>query len=193
MTEATTYCAVHPERETSLRCNKCGRYMCPDCAVPTPVGYRCKQCIRQVEDKFFTAGQNDYVVIAAICGLLAALAGGIISAIGGFLLLSLLLAIPAGGVMAEAALRATGRRRGRYSPQVGAAAVVVGGLLGGVIQVYLSFERLLQTAASGQAVPEELRGFILEAVVRAALSDLGLWLFVGVAAFAVYGRFRMRM
>ena len=40
--EETTYCAVHPDRETSLQCNRCGRYMCVECAVHTPVGYRCR-------------------------------------------------------------------------------------------------------------------------------------------------------
>ncbi len=69
MSEQLTYCEVHPDRETSLRCNKCNRLMCPDCAVSTPVGYRCKQCVRQHDDKFFTAGQNDYVVIGAVCAI----------------------------------------------------------------------------------------------------------------------------
>ena len=78
MTEPTahtdaTFCAVHPDRETGLRCNRCGRLMCAECAVLTPVGYRCRECVRQQEDKFFNATQSDYVIITAIC---AALAGG---------------------------------------------------------------------------------------------------------------------
>ena len=44
VTDEVTYCAVHPDRETGLRCNKCGRLMCAECAVPTPVGYRCREC-----------------------------------------------------------------------------------------------------------------------------------------------------
>ena len=33
-------CANHPDRETLLRCNKCGKPICISCAVRTPVGYR---------------------------------------------------------------------------------------------------------------------------------------------------------
>src|SRR5688572_1451926 len=44
-TDGRTFCAIHTSVETTLRCNKCGRYMCVKCAVRTPVGYRCKQCV----------------------------------------------------------------------------------------------------------------------------------------------------
>ena len=30
------YCAVHNDRDTELRCNRCDRYMCIDCAKRTP-------------------------------------------------------------------------------------------------------------------------------------------------------------
>ncbi len=39
-------CANHPERETGLRCNRCGKPICSQCAVQTPVGYRCRECVR---------------------------------------------------------------------------------------------------------------------------------------------------
>ncbi len=46
-----TYCANHPGVETSLRCNKCGKPICAKCAVRTPTGYRCKECVRgQLKD-----------------------------------------------------------------------------------------------------------------------------------------------
>ena len=32
------YCAAHPERDTELRCNRCDRYMCVDCAKRTAGG-----------------------------------------------------------------------------------------------------------------------------------------------------------
>ena len=66
-TEELHYCTVHPDRETSLRCNKCGRYMCVQCAVQTPVGYRCRECVRQQDDKFYNVGDMDYPVIFGIC------------------------------------------------------------------------------------------------------------------------------
>ena len=38
------YCINHPDRETLLRCGKCGQPICPQCAVRHPVGLRCPQC-----------------------------------------------------------------------------------------------------------------------------------------------------
>lgn len=121
-----TYCAVHPDRETGLRCNKCERYMCPECAVQTPVGYRCKQCVRQHEDKFFTAASTDYGIVFGVCALISAVGVFALSLVGGFLLFVIFLAIPIGGAASEVALRLTKRRRGRYSGYVAAAGVVAG-------------------------------------------------------------------
>ncbi|MEZ4668609.1 MAG: B-box zinc finger protein [Anaerolineae bacterium] len=190
--EVLTYCEVHPDRETALRCNKCGRLMCAECAVSTPVGYRCKQCVRQHEDRFFSASQNDYVVVAAICVLLAAIGGYIATAIGGFIILMFFIGIPVGGGIAELALRATKRRRGRYSGEVGAAAAAVGALIGGLVHTYGTFASTLR--ASGVEIPPEVASAYLspEAILRQTLSDGGLLLFMGVVAFFVYSRFKMR-
>src|SRR5690606_10430831 len=45
----TLYCTVHPTRATLLRCNRCGRPMCTDCAVQHPVGLRCRECVNQTK------------------------------------------------------------------------------------------------------------------------------------------------
>jgi hypothetical protein len=37
-------CAEHPDVETRLRCARCGKPICPRCAVRTPVGMRCPDC-----------------------------------------------------------------------------------------------------------------------------------------------------
>jgi hypothetical protein len=37
-------CADHPDTETRLRCSRCGKPICPRCAVRTPVGMRCPDC-----------------------------------------------------------------------------------------------------------------------------------------------------
>jgi hypothetical protein len=37
-------CADHPNVETRLRCARCGKPICPLCAVRTPVGMRCPDC-----------------------------------------------------------------------------------------------------------------------------------------------------
>ncbi len=189
--EEPTFCEVHPTRETSLRCNKCGRLMCADCAVLTPVGYRCRECVRQHEDKFFNASQYDYAIVFAACAALAGLAGAIISAIG-FLFLVIIAAFPVGGAVSEVALRLTQRRRGRYSGQIAAAGVVIGGLIGGVIRVYLSYGSA--AAELSRRVPgRDIPALPLDTALTTALSDIGLLIFIGIVAFTVYGRFRMRI
>ncbi len=122
-----TFCAQHPERETGLRCNRCDRYMCPACAVQTPVGYRCRECVREQEDRFFSGTSGDYVLVFAI----SAVGAGLAQLLAGLLptLFLILLAIPVGGVIATLALQLSGRRRGRWSGSVAAAGVVVGSLL----------------------------------------------------------------
>jgi hypothetical protein len=190
--EILTYCEVHPDRETGLRCNKCGRLMCAECAVSTPVGYRCKQCVRQHDDKFFNASQNDYVIVAAVCAILAAVGGYIISAIGGFIILMLLIGIPVGGAIAEAALRATRRRRGRYSGEIGAVSAIIGGISGGILHTYST--RASQLRAAGVDVPADLAAAYLspEVILGATFRDVSLLIFVGVIAFFIFSRFRMR-
>ncbi len=37
-------CYRHPKVETSLRCSRCEKPICADCAILTPVGYRCREC-----------------------------------------------------------------------------------------------------------------------------------------------------
>ena len=126
MTEELTYCEVHPDRETGLRCNKCNRLMCAECAVPTPVGYRCRECVREHEDKFFAGTTADYAIVFGVSAIIAALGYLGVSLVGGFIIFIMLLAIPIGGAAGELALRITGRRRGRYSGHVAVAGVVVG-------------------------------------------------------------------
>ncbi|HLV35208.1 MAG TPA: B-box zinc finger protein [Spirillospora sp.] len=132
MEEEVTYCEVHPDRETALRCNRCNRLMCTQCAVRTPVGYRCRECARAHEDKFFTATTTDYVIVFAVAAGIAAL-GFIGVSLVRFLLFVFILAIPIGGAIGELALRLTGRRRGRYSGHVAAGGAVVGALAPGLI------------------------------------------------------------
>ncbi|MGC4105047.1 MAG: hypothetical protein QM753_01675 [Thermomicrobiales bacterium] len=37
-------CSYHPNVMTGLRCSRCGKPICPECAVHTPVGWRCPDC-----------------------------------------------------------------------------------------------------------------------------------------------------
>src|SRR5688572_9816216 len=40
-------CYRHPDRETGVSCSSCGRAICTDCMIPTPVGMRCPECAKQ--------------------------------------------------------------------------------------------------------------------------------------------------
>ena len=105
------YCYYHPNTETELRCNRCGKYICPKDAVRTPVGYRCKSCVKEQQDVFFTATSADYMIAAVVSIVLSTIAAFIVPALG---FIAIFAGPIAGTVIAEGVWRATGRRRGRY-------------------------------------------------------------------------------
>ena len=43
MSEELTYCYKHPDRETGVSCQRCDRYICPQCSTPGAVGYLCPE------------------------------------------------------------------------------------------------------------------------------------------------------
>jgi MFS family permease len=125
--EGPLYCVNHPKTETRLRCNRCGNPICPKCAVRTPVGFRCKQCISGQQAIFYSATPLDYL-IAVFIGLVAStIAAFIISVVGFFF--AFFLAPAAGGIIAEVVRWATGRRRGRRMWLVVSACIVAGALV----------------------------------------------------------------
>ena len=113
MTEAVLTCANHPDRETGLRCNRCNRPICVSCAVQTPVGYRCRECVRGQQQVFETAGNLDLGIGAIVAAAGTGVATPLVSLLGfwGFLL-----APVAGGVIAEVVRTAVRRRRSRRLP-----------------------------------------------------------------------------
>lgn len=80
------YCVNHPDRETLLRCNRCERPICPECAVLTPTGYRCKDCVRNQQKVFDTAQWFDYPLAVIIAGVLSFLGSLIANLLGFFTL-----------------------------------------------------------------------------------------------------------
>jgi len=40
------YCYRHPDRESGVRCRRCGRPICPSCMITAPVGFQCPSCVR---------------------------------------------------------------------------------------------------------------------------------------------------
>jgi hypothetical protein len=122
----TLYCANHPDRSTHLRCNRCGKPICSSCANPTPVGYRCPECIREQEDVFFTATPINYLLAALVALPLSLLAGWLATLLGFW---SIFLAAFAGTLIGSVSFRAAGRRRGRWLPHLVTACVIIGAVL----------------------------------------------------------------
>lgn len=44
---AETYCYGHPSRPTKLRCSRCDRPICGQCAIPASVGQHCPECVAE--------------------------------------------------------------------------------------------------------------------------------------------------
>jgi hypothetical protein len=123
----TLYCANHPSVETSLRCNNCEKPICAQCAVLTPTGYRCKECIRSQQKKFDTAEWYDYI-LAFVVGALIAFGGSLVVRFFGFwfFLLFIVLGAFAGLLIAEAIRWVTRRHRSKRLFQMAAVSVIVG-------------------------------------------------------------------
>jgi hypothetical protein len=121
----TLYCANHPSVETSLRCNNCDKPICPKCAVLTPTGYRCRECVRSQQKTFDTAEWYDYPLAFVTAIVLSYLGSRIVSFIGFF---TIFVAPIAGVIIAEAIRFVIRRRRSKNLFLIATVAVVLGSL-----------------------------------------------------------------
>jgi hypothetical protein len=104
------YCVNHPQSETTLRCNRCEDPICVRCAVLTPTGYRCKDCIRGQQKSFDTAEWYDYITSLTLAGFLSYLGSQLVAYLSFF---TIFLAPIAGVIIAEAVRLVIQRRRSR--------------------------------------------------------------------------------
>jgi hypothetical protein len=150
-TQTPVYCANHPTVETSLRCNRCGKPICARCAIRTPTGYRCKECVRGQQKIFVTAVWVDYLFgggAAAVLGLIASLLVTLIGGIGLFGIIIVIIGAPTVGVIiAEAVRWVTRKHRSRPLFLTVAGAVILGALPVILWQLFsLSFFNLIYQA-----------------------------------------------
>ena len=120
----TLYCANHPQTETTLRCSRCNKPICAKCAVLTPTGYKCKECVRGQQKAFETAELIDYPIAFSVAAVLSYL-GSLSGALGFFVIF---IAPIAGGLIAEAVRLLTRRHRSKNLFLLTAAAVAIGSL-----------------------------------------------------------------
>jgi hypothetical protein len=145
MTETTTetlYCYVHPTRETALRCNNCNRPICAACAVRTPIGYRCRECVKGQQKAFDTSEWYDYITGFIVAALLSGVASFLVTFIGGIGFFGWFL-IAAGApsaavAIAEGVRLVTRKRRSRPLFITIAIGVVMGALPIILIQLFFS-------------------------------------------------------
>jgi hypothetical protein len=127
-----TYCANHPGVETTLGCNKCGKPICAKCAIRTPTGYRCKECVRGQLKIFDTAMWYDYVlgfITAGVLGFLASLLALFVSGLSFIGWILIIIGAPtAGVVIAEGVRLVIKKRRSRALFITIAVAMVLGAL-----------------------------------------------------------------
>src|SRR4030067_155429 len=82
----TLYCVNHPDVETTLRCNRCEKPICAKCAILTPTGYRCKDCVRNQQKSFETAEWYDYLMTFVVEISLSYVGSGLFRFLGFFTL-----------------------------------------------------------------------------------------------------------
>lgn len=164
------YCTIHPERETMLRCNRCGRAMCTECAVRHPVGLRCRECVNETRSPIYQVDRATTArllvvstVIGTVVGALALFLGNLILAFGIFgILIAFFVGGAVGRAIAAAVQQVVPRKRGRPVQAMVAAGIVLGLLLPAA-----GFVLLLQ------AFPNPLLvGIYLISVVPAAVASL---------------------
>ena len=125
-------CSYHPDVDTELRCGKCGKPICPDCMVQTPVGARCPECARLQKLPTFTVTKKYYLQailtatgMAFACGA-AWWAAKIMMPVIYF---NFLLAAGFGYAIGEVVGRSVNRKRGKGLALIAGIAVVIAYLI----------------------------------------------------------------
>ena len=119
-------CACDSGQETSLRCGKCGKPICPRCLVQTPVGARCPACARLYKLPTYSVSTAYYLKAMSVALVLAVAMGiiwGVVATMVPVFNFNLLLAPAVGYVIGEVTSRAVNRKRGTGLAVVASAGV----------------------------------------------------------------------
>jgi hypothetical protein len=169
-------CANHPKRLTLVTCSDCGKPLCPDCMVYTPVGIKCKECAKMPRSARVSLKHGRLLKTVA-AGLGAGTAVGfayyyILGSIG-FFFFFFFIAAGIGYLVGEAVRWASGRFHSRQTAAIAVLSTVWAFVFPPVVSTFLD------------------TGFSWNAVVF-VLSSRGIvnWVIMIVAAYLAWSRNR---
>lgn len=172
--DGTMRCYRHPDREVWIRCGRCDRPICTQCAMQGPVGFRCKQCGKLAFDPLtsFTPRQ---AALGSATAILAGVAAGFVGAKIGFF--SIFVAYLAGGIIAEAITRVTGYKRGPVMFAIVFGGLALGTLIGAGAAFWLEYSTMLAYSDAEGAFPLEplLVDAATWALITAGAAAVGAW------------------
>ncbi len=121
-------CATHSQVETSLRCSKCEKPICPKCMVQTPVGARCPDCARLYKLPTYRVSTQHYLKaigtglgMAVVCGIVWGLVMGVVP----FFFLNFVLAAGVGYAIGNVISLSVNRKRGAGLATIAGIAVAI--------------------------------------------------------------------
>lgn len=125
---------VHePEEIGGLRCNKCNKPIDLNNSTYTAVGYRCNNCLREIEDGMYSASISTYIISFLIGLVLSATVAALLGIFlgGGFFvyLITYVVSSALGRTIGSLAFRAGGRNRGRYLSVIMSTSIWLGTIL----------------------------------------------------------------
>jgi hypothetical protein len=170
------FCANHPDRETYLRCNRCDKPICTSCAVLTPTGYRCRECVKNQKKVFDTARSLDYPLAFVIAAGIS-FAGSELAGI--FRFFTIFIAPIVGVVIAEAVRWVVKKRRSLLLYRITALATALGALPLLAISIismvqFLSFGLGFSFANLWQLIWQAIYIFLVTSTVYYRLSGIEL-------------------
>ena len=131
------YCHFHPNVETGVACNKCGRYICPRDMVQTPVGIRCKECAQIRKMPTFDVTPTYYLragLTGGAVGIVAGIIWGLVLSLwAGIPFLPWIIALGVGYIIGETISQATNRKRGPGLAIIAGVSVVLAAIASGFI------------------------------------------------------------
>lgn len=169
-------CANHPNRLTGVRCNECGKPICPDCMVFSAVGVKCRDCAKLPRSALVTLRPSRAArAVAASLGAGTLLGFGYYTLLGGmgFFFFAFFIGMAIGALVGEAVLRASGRYHGLETALIAVAGTVWAflfpPLMGNVMRFGLAWDTVL-FSLTGRSI-------------------IG-WLVMGIAAYVAWNRNR---